>query len=191
MSGAGAGGEAPSLKPLPADGGKGSGGAPAAPAGWWWQDRIVRIGAIGTALAVAAAVAGITAGGRGGRNALEAPMIVVAIGLFVAGVVTMGLAYSIAVQRSRRDQIRVAELYLLAGPAIPRAPKRVLLGLWAVQLVAGTLAAVLGARGLADGEHNSAAFCALIPIFGIGINGWWAARHGRFAARRPTSPRKP
>ena len=42
---------------------------------------------------------------------------------------------------------------------------------------------VLGVVGLDEGRLNALAFGVLVPMFGIGANGLWAARHGRYGPR--------
>ncbi len=93
-------------------------------------------------------------------------------------------SYVQAVQRSRTDEISVASLYFLAGAATPAAVKRQLLGLLAVQVV--TAAATTFARlDGPDGEPGSSlAVGFLVPMFGFGLNGLWAALHGTFPPRR-------
>ena len=49
---------------------------------------------------------------------------------------------------------------------------------WAL-LMAGVLtAAPFGVVGLDKGQLNALAFGVLVPMFGIGMNGLWASRHG-------------
>ena len=109
---------------------------------------------------------------------------ITALGLFAAGVFCFLWSYLHAVQRSRTDEISVASLYLLTGPATPPALKRQLLGLLAVQVVTATATTFARLEG-PDGEPGSSlAVGFLVPMFGFGLNGLWAAAHGSFPPRR-------
>ena len=132
---------------------------------------LVRADAIGTVVFVITAVVGVVAG----EGALVLPLIVVSLALFAAGVVTFLWAYGIAVGRSRTDASGMGGLYFLAGSA-PRSVQRAMLGLWAVQIVVG-----FGAAGLR--VFTPVAFASLTPMFGLGMAGLWAARHGAFPPR--------
>jgi hypothetical protein len=48
----------------------------------------------------------------------------------------------------------------------------------------------VGAVGLSGNEVNTLAFGILVPMFGIGLNGLWAVRFGRFSPRldKPVQP---
>jgi hypothetical protein len=103
--------------------------------------------------------------------------VTVALGLFFAGCLAFVLAYAVAIHRSRIDDITVGSLFLLLGPAVPSPTKRVLMGLLGAQvLVAAVTAAVR--------PFTPLAFGILAPVFGVGMNGLWAARHGHFPPRR-------
>ena len=57
------------------------------------------------------------------------------------------------------------------------------LSLLAVQVVTG-LATALARPDAADGTPGpSLALGVLVPVFGFGLNGWWAAFHGTFDPR--------
>lgn len=116
--------------------------------------------------------------------------VVVSLVLFGIGIVTFLWSYWLAVQRSRSDEIAVSELYLLMGPAVPAAVRIRMNGALGVQ-VAVALGTAL-TRASTDGQPGSTlAFGVLVPMFGLGMNGLWAASHGRFEPRRrpdPTSP---
>lgn len=132
---------------------------------------LVRLDALGTLALVVTAVIGVVAG----EGVAVLPLIVVSLVLFGAGVVTFLWAYGIAVGRSRTDAIGMGGLFFLAGCA-PAAVQRAMLGLWGVQLVVG-----LGAAGLR--VFTPVAFASLAPMFGLGMAGLWAARHGAFPPR--------
>jgi hypothetical protein len=60
----------------------------------------------------------------------------------------------------------------------------------AIQVVAAVVGAWIGVVGLDKGELNALAFGVLVPMFGIGMNGVWAALHGSYGPRvgRAVSP---
>jgi hypothetical protein len=107
--------------------------------------------------------------------------VAIALGLFFAGCLAFALAYAFAVRRSRIDEITVGSLFLLLGPVVPNRTKRVLTGLLAAQvLVAAVTAAVR--------PFTPLAFGILVPVFGVGLSGLWAARHGQFPPRQIARP---
>jgi hypothetical protein len=114
---------------------------------------------------------------------LRGVAVVVDLLLFLIGTVLMLVALVRAAGRSRTHEIAVSTLFFLAGSA-PRRPKLRLLGGTAVQVVVG--AATAGAR-----PYTSLAFGVLAPLWGLGMTGVWAARHGSFppSRRGPTSRR--
>jgi hypothetical protein len=103
--------------------------------------------------------------------------VTVALVLFAAGCLGFLLAYARAVQRSRHDEIAVASLFLLAGPAVPGPVKAKLGSLLAVQVVVALATAITR-------SFSPLAFGVLVPVFGVGVNGLWAARYGAFPPRR-------
>jgi hypothetical protein len=103
--------------------------------------------------------------------------VTVALVLFAAGCVAFLLAYARAIQRSRHDEIAVASLFLLAGPAVPGPVKAKLGGLLVAQVVVALGTAIVR-------SFSPLAFGVLVPVFGVGLNGLWAARHGAFPPRR-------
>lgn len=116
--------------------------------------------------------------------------VVVALTLFAAGVFAFLSSYWTAVQRSRHDELSVAELYFLTGSATPGSVKAPMLWSLAVQVLAALATAL--ARPNTDGKAGSVlAFGVLVPMFGLGLNGLWAARHAAFGPRRlkPKAPR--
>lgn len=109
--------------------------------------------------------------------------VVVAIALFAIGTFAFLWGYWTAVQRSRTEEMAVTELYFLMGPAIPPVVRTWMNGALAVQTVAGVATAL--ARPTTDGRAGSTlAFGVLVPMFGLGLNGLWAARYGAFGPRR-------
>ena len=142
-------------------------------------ERIVRLDMALTALFVVTAVfAAVVFNGPA-----RVVGVVVALGLFALGTFAFLMGYFVAVGRSRTQEIAVAELYLLTGKALPAAPKRALLWLLGVQIVAALGTAL--ARPNTDGRAGSTlAFGVLVPMLGLGLNGLASARHGTFGPRR-------
>lgn len=110
-------------------------------------------------------------------EALEPVALVVDGALFLAGCVVFVAAYLRAVNRSRTDAIAVTSLFFLAGSA-PPAVRRSLLGALAVEVVVALATAI--AR-----PYTILAAGTLVPLYGLGLCGLWAARHGIFPPRPP------
>jgi hypothetical protein len=109
---------------------------------------------------------------------------VTALSLFAIGVFTFLWSYWNAVQRSRTDEIAVSQLYLLLGPAIPARVRRTMnLALFA-QFAVATVTALARPNGPDGNPGSSLAVGFLVPMFGFGLNGLWAAYHGTFAPRQ-------
>jgi hypothetical protein len=134
---------------------------------------LVLLDAIGTAVFVVTAVVEAILLERW----TELVGVTVALVLFAAGCVAFLLAYARAIQRSRHDEIAVASLFLLAGPAVPGPVKVKLGGLLAAQVVVALATAIIR-------SFSPLAFGVLVPVFGVGLNGLWAARYGAFPPRR-------
>jgi hypothetical protein len=145
---------------------------------------MVRFGLVGTAVfVIAMAVAVPLRNDRAG----QAVAVVASMALFAAGVATTLWAYTSALERSRTAEVGVSNLYLLTGPTAPRPVRRALWGCLATQIVVAVVAASIGFAGLDEHQLNALAFAVLVPMFGIGTNGIWAARHGWYGPRgRPT-----
>jgi hypothetical protein len=100
------------------------------------------------------------------------------------------------VQRSREQEISVAELYFLMGQAIPKKVKVVMHSCLTAQCVVAVATALARPNTLQEGAESSSrgstlAFGVLVPVLGLGLNGLWAATYGTFGARRlkgETSP---
>lgn len=92
--------------------------------------------------------------------------------LFVAGCVAFAVGFVRAAGRSRTEIVDLAGLFYLTGSA-PRRTRRVLLGLWFVQIgvVTVTITAI------------EPPFGVMAPVWGIGMLTAWGARHGTFPAR--------
>lgn len=109
--------------------------------------------------------------------------LVVALGLFAAGTMAFSVAFVVAVRRSRTHEIAVGSLFFLEGSA-PRPVRR--------RLFASLLLEVIVAFATAGVRPNtSLAFGILTPLYGLGLVGLWAARHGVFPPRAPAAgPRR-
>ena len=147
--------------------------------------RIVRADVVGTTLFVVTAVLAAAFF----TTALQWVGAVTALTLFAVGVVCFLWSYLHAVQRSRTDEISVAGLYLLSGPATPRPVKRTMLGMLAVQVVTATATTFARLDGPDGTPGSSLAVGFLVPMFGFGLNGLWAAFHGSFGERQRVGAR--
>jgi hypothetical protein len=113
-------------------------------------------------------------------EALKEVVVVVSLGLFLAGCVTFLWAYGIAVNRSRTDAIGIGGLFFLQDSA-PRSVQVRLLGALAVQVVVAVATAAVH-------PFTSQAFAVLAPMFGLGMAGLWGARYGHFGSRSDDPP---
>jgi hypothetical protein len=133
--------------------------------------RIIQADVVGTALFTAVTVVEVIV------MAWTRPVgVAVDLGLFAIGCATFLGAYAIAVGRSRTDEIGVASLYFLTNDVAPKPVRNRLWAALAVQCVVAVTAASVR-------PFTTAAFTVLVPMFGLGLNGLWAARHGTFGAR--------
>ena len=113
-------------------------------------------------------------------------LVVVSLVALAIGIVCFLWAYAIAIGRSRVDAIGMGGLFFLSGSA-PRSVQKVFLVCLAVQVVVTIVAAAVR-------PFTPVAFAVLAPMFGLGLNGLWAARHGAFPPRlvgrgsRPATP---
>ncbi len=137
---------------------------------------IIRLDEAGTALfAVTAVIEAILLG-----RTSETIGIAVALGLFALGCLAFFAGYVTAIQRSRTDEISITNLYLLGSGTAARPVRNRLNLLLAAQIV-------VAATTAAARPFTTLAFGILTPMFGLGLNGLWAARHGRFPPRIPRS----
>ena len=123
--------------------------------------------------AVAAAVAPST---------FDGIALAVAIALFGGGCAVFTWAFLVAAGRSRTERLELAQVWFLTGPPTPPEVRRSLLGALAVQVAAGL--ATAAAR-----PYTSLAAGVLVPVWGLGLCGLWAARHGTFPPRPPDTRR--
>lgn len=108
---------------------------------------------------------------------------ITAIGLFAVGVFTFLWAYWNAVQRSRTDEISVAQLYFLLGPPTPSHIRRVMLLTLFAQVVIAVATTLARPDGPDGNPGSSLAVGFLVPMLGFGLNGLWASVHGAFPPR--------
>lgn len=137
---------------------------------------LVRINIFGTGIFVVSAIAAAVVF----TPVFRALGVVVAVVLFGVGVAAFIWGYFTAVQRSRYDNISVASLFLLLGDVADSKVRRLMNGCLVVQVSCGLITAL--ARTSTEGRSGSTlAFGVLVPLFGIGLNGLWASRHGKFS----------
>jgi hypothetical protein len=132
----------------------------------------------GTVLFVVTAVAAAIA-----PSAFEPVALAVAIALFAAGCAVFLWSFFLIAGRSRTSQIELAQVWFLSGAPTPRAVRRSLLGAFAVQVVVGLATAAVR-------PYTSLAAGVLVPMWGLGLCGLWAARHATFPPR-PQDARRP
>ncbi len=141
---------------------------------------LVRVNLVGTA--VFAAVIGTGVALRDER-AMQIVVAVVSMVLFTIGAAGGLWAYVSALERSRSDEIGVANLFLLTGTTATPSVKRTMAAALAVQVLVALAGATIGAVGLTGKQVNALAFGILAPMFGLALNALWAVRHGRFGPR--------
>ncbi|MGA1747363.1 MAG: hypothetical protein ACO4BZ_06735, partial [Ilumatobacteraceae bacterium] len=103
--------------------------------------------------------------------------------LFAVGVAAFLWAFWTAVQRSRTEDISVTQLFLLVGEPTPATVRRPMLIALAVQVIVATATALARPNGPDGSPGSSLAVGFLVPMLGLGLNGLWAAIHGRFGER--------
>jgi hypothetical protein len=129
--------------------------------------RIVVASWVGVALFLVTAVPAAAGGSE-----FVVPALVVDVGLFLAGTAVFIWGFAVALARNAQgDDIVVSSLFLVQGP-VPRPVRRHLFAALAVSVV------IAGATGTTD------AFGILVPMFPLGLIGFWGARHGAFPPRR-------
>jgi hypothetical protein len=142
--------------------------------------RVVRLDLVGTAVfLLALAIAVPWRAQRFAQYVIGGVSMV----LFAIGVATTLWAYTRALDRSRVEEVGVANLYLLTGQTAPKAVGRTMTLALVVQILAALGGAWVGVVGLDQGQLNALAFGVLVPMFGIGMNGVWAALHGSYGPR--------
>jgi hypothetical protein len=107
-----------------------------------------------------------------GVSAFDVVSIAVALGLFVISLGVWCWAFAVALARTTRgDDVAVASMFLMQGPA----PKRVRVHLFAALGVCIAVTAVTAA---------AEPFGVLVPMLPLGLIGLWGARHGVYPSRR-------
>ena len=147
---------------------------------------LVRANLIGTVVFAIVIAIGIPL-----RDERPAQILVGAVSmvLFVIGAVGCLWAYVSALERSRVDEIGVANLYLLTGTTAPPKVKRLMSLLLGAQVVVAFAGAIIGAVGLTGSQVNALAFGILVPMFPLAMNSLWAVRHGAYGPRIDPSVR--
>ena len=108
---------------------------------------------------------------------------ITALLLFAIGVFSFLWAYYTAVVRSRRDEISVLGLYLLVGPPTPSRVRRRMIGALLAQFAIAAITTFTRLEGPDGDPGSSLALGFIVPMFGFGLNGLWAAFHGAFPRR--------
>jgi len=134
---------------------------------------IVRLVFFGTAAVVATSVAAAVV-----PDTFGVVHAAVSVVLFGAGTAALLWAYALGVSRSRTDLIGIPGLFLLAGDVAPAPTRRQLR--MAVAVEVGAVVAAASIR-----PFTEVAFGILAPMFGLGMMGMWAGRHGTFPPRPP------
>lgn len=109
---------------------------------------------------------------------------VTAMVLFAVGVAAFLWGFWNAVQRSRTEEIAVTQVFLLLGTPTPAPVRRAMNSVLIVQIVTATITTFARPDGPDGNPGSSLAVGFLVPMLGLGLNGLWAAFHGRFPARR-------
>lgn len=140
---------------------------------------IVRANVVGTAIFVAtacfaAAVFTTAAQWIGASTAMT---------LFGIGVFAFLWGFWNAIQRSREEEVSVTQLFMLLGPATPSTVRRTMLLMLGVQVVTAFATAIWRIDGPDGTPGSSLAVGLLVPMFGLGMNGLWAAYHADFPPR--------
>lgn len=143
---------------------------------------IVRFDVAGTAIFLVVGALGVFA------TSTRPAVVVVSVALFTAGVAAFIWSFFSAAERSRDREIGVANLYLLTGPTAPRRVRRALQAALGAQVIGCLVVAAVGFSGTEPDDVNLLAFGILVPMFGLGLNGVWASRHGTFGPRIVSAP---
>lgn len=132
---------------------------------------LVNVAFLGTGALVATSAAAAAVPATFGR--VHAVLSVV---LFLVGTGALLWAYALGVSRSRTELVGIAGLFFLAGAVAPPTTRRALRVATAVEV-----AVVVAAASVRP--FTEVAFGILAPMFGLGLMGVWAGRHGAFPDR--------
>lgn len=138
------------------------------------EDPIVRASLAGTIVFVVVAVAATLA-----PDPLAIPTVMLDLVLAAAGLVAFVVTLLRAAERSRREAVTLPGIWWLSGTA-PTPVRRVLLGALAVQVLVALVTASIR-------PFTALAFGILVPLYGLGLAGLWAARLGTFPPRDSSS----
>ena len=142
-------------------------------------ELIVRVNVIGTVIFVVTAVFAAAVF----TTAAQWVGATTAMALFAVGVFGFLWGFWNAVQRSRDEEVSVTQLYLLLGAGTPKEVRRKMLLLLLIQVVAALGTAIWRIDGPDGSPGSSLAVGLLVPMFGLGLNGLWAAYHADFGKR--------
>lgn len=134
------------------------------------RDELMTVGAVGTVVFAVAAGAALIA-----PDIASVPFAVISSLLFAVGCVAFIWAYARSITRSRSEHVTVVGVYALSG-STPRNIQRRFHLFTAAQIVIAVGSAVMR-------PFTMQAFGILVPMFGLGLGGLWAARNGTFASR--------
>ena len=133
--------------------------------------RLIQASWIGTALFTVLAVGAAVV-----PDVLAAPSAVLDLVLFAIGFLAFCWSLLRAADRSREEELSVAGLWFLAGGSAPRSVQRDLLVPLGIQVVVAVATAAVR-------PFTPLAFGILVPLYGIGLIGVWAAAFGTFGPR--------
>ena len=108
---------------------------------------------------------------------------VTAMTLFAGGVATFLWGFWNAVQRSRHEDIAVSEVYFLVRDAAPQRVRRSMNAMLLMQIVTAFATTFARTNGPDGRPGSSLAVGILVPVLGIGLNGLWSSRYGKFPRR--------
>ena len=135
------------------------------------DDRIVRAAFVGTGVFLVTAVLAAATN----ADAIVVVAVIVDVVLFLIGCAAFLITLLRAAGRSRTDELSVAGIWWLTGSA-PSDIRRQLLGAFGVEVVVALVTASVR-------PFTGLAFGILVPMYGLGLVGLWAARRGSFPRR--------
>jgi len=147
---------------------------------------IIRGNIVGTALFVATAMFAAAVF----TTAAQWVGAATAMTLFAVGVFAFLWGFWNAIQRSRAEEVSVTQLFLLFGAGTPSKVRTTMLALLAVQVVTAFATALWRIDGPDGTPGSSLAVGLLVPMFGLGMNGLWAAYHADFGPRLDADGRR-
>lgn len=140
---------------------------------------IVRANGVGTVLFVATAIFAAAVF----TTAAQWVGASTAMALFAVGVFAFLWGFWNAVQRSREEEVSVTQLFLLLGTPTPATVRRPMLAMLFVQVATAFATTFWRLDGPDGSPGSSLAVGMLVPMFGLGMNGLWAAYHADFGDR--------